>query len=82
MSEANFDGLVGPSHHYAGLSDGNVASMANRGEVANPKAAALEGLEKMKELWEWGFLQGVFPPHERPHLPTLRRLGFSGSNEA
>lgn len=81
MSEANFDGLVGPSHHYAGLSDGNVASMANRGEVANPKAAALEGLEKMKELWEWGFLQGVFPPHERPHLPTLRRLGFSGSND-
>ncbi len=80
MSEANFDGLVGPSHHYAGLSDGNVASMANRGEVANPKAAALEGLEKMKELWEWGFLQGVFPPHERPHLTTLRRLGFTGSN--
>ncbi len=80
MIEANFDGLVGPSHHYAGLSAGNVASMANQGAVANPKAAALEGLEKMRELWEMGFAQGVFPPHERPHLPTLRRLGFSGSS--
>ena len=24
--EINFDGLVGPTHHYAGLSFGNVAS--------------------------------------------------------
>ncbi|MDB4873357.1 MAG: succinylarginine dihydrolase, partial [Gemmatimonadales bacterium] len=27
--EYNFDGLVGPSHNYAGLSFGNVASLGN-----------------------------------------------------
>ncbi|MBW8898636.1 MAG: N-succinylarginine dihydrolase, partial [Massilia sp.] len=27
--EFNFDGLVGPSHNYAGLSFGNVASFNN-----------------------------------------------------
>lgn len=77
--EANFDGLVGPTHHYAGLSAGNVASMSNRGAVSNPRAAALEGLQKMRELAALGIPQAVLPPHERPHLPTLRRLGFLGS---
>ncbi|MEZ4461657.1 MAG: N-succinylarginine dihydrolase [bacterium] len=78
--EANFDGLVGPTHHYAGLSDGNVASIANRGTPANPRLAALEGLEKMRQVAQWGAPQAVLPPHERPHLSTLRRLGFKGSN--
>ena len=46
--EVNFDGLVGPTHNYAGLSYGNVASMKNKLSVSNPRAAALQGLEKMK----------------------------------
>ncbi|WP_404364978.1 N-succinylarginine dihydrolase [Marinobacter sp.] len=78
--EANFDGLVGPTHNYAGLSWGNVASRSNVRAVANPREAALQGLQKMKRLADRGYVQGVLPPHERPHIPTLRALGFSGSD--
>ncbi|MGM0774196.1 MAG: N-succinylarginine dihydrolase [Pseudomonadota bacterium] len=77
--EANFDGLVGPTHNYAGLSWGNVASRSNVRSVSNPKEAALQGLAKMKRLADRGYVQGVLPPHERPHIPTLRALGFQGS---
>ncbi|MBW3226668.1 N-succinylarginine dihydrolase [Marinobacter adhaerens] len=76
--EANFDGLVGPTHNYAGLSWGNVASKSNVSSVSNPKEAALQGLAKMKRLADRGYVQGVLPPHERPHIPTLRALGFEG----
>lgn len=78
--EVNFDGLVGPTHHYAGLSFGNEASARNRHQPANPRLAARQGLDKMKALADAGFVQGVLPPHERPHLPWLRRLGFYGSD--
>lgn len=78
--EINFDGLVGPTHHYAGLSFGNVASTNNRNNLSNPKLAAQQGLLKMKALADLGHKQGVFAPQERPHVPTLRRLGFSGSD--
>ena len=79
--EANFDGLVGPSHHYAGLSDGNIASKTNAQSLANPKAAALQGLKKMKALSDRGFVQGVLPPHLRPNTEILRAIGFEGSDE-
>ncbi len=78
--EANFDGLVGPTHNYAGLSWGNVASKANVHAVSNPREAALQGLAKMKRLADRGYAQGILPPHERPHLPTLRRLGYAGTD--
>ncbi|SAL49027.1 N-succinylarginine dihydrolase [Caballeronia humi] len=78
--EANFDGLVGPTHNYAGLSFGNVASRNNEKSVANPKAAAKQGLRKMKQLADLGFHQGVLPPLERPSLKLLRELGFTGSD--
>ncbi|GAA5629448.1 N-succinylarginine dihydrolase [Acinetobacter calcoaceticus] len=78
--EINFDGLVGPTHHYAGLSYGNVASTKNRNNASNPKLAAKQGLKKMKALADLGLKQGVFAPQERPHVPTLRRLGFTGSD--
>ena len=76
--EYNFDGLVGPTHNYGGLSLGNLASMTNLGRVSNPKAAALQGLAKMRRLMDMGLPQAILPPHERPYLPTLRRLGFTG----
>jgi succinylarginine dihydrolase len=79
-SEVNFDGLVGPTHNYAGLAYGNIASMKHAMTPANPQAAVLEGLEKMKLLSDLGVAQGVFPPHERPHMESLRRLGFDGSD--
>ena len=78
--EANFDGLVGPTHNYAGLSAGNNASTSNAGGASNPKEAALQGLQKMKALQDLGLVQGVLPPQERPDLHTLRKLGFSGSD--
>ena len=76
--EVNFDGLPGPTHNYSGLAYGNIASMTHREEVSNPRAAALQGLEKMKILAGLGIKQAVLPPHERPYLPALRALGFSG----
>lgn len=79
--EANFDGLVGPTHNYAGLSIGNVASKQNAQAISNPKQAALQGLAKMKALHDLGFLQGVIAPHARPDIYSLRRLGFSGTKE-
>jgi len=79
--ETNFDGLIGPTHNYAGLSFGNVASAKNAEKTSNPKEAALQGLKKMKRLSELGLIQGVLPPHARPHLPTLRGLGFGGSDK-
>lgn len=78
--EANFDGLVGPTHNYAGLAYGNLASALNAEKPSNPREAALQGLRKMKALHDLGVPQGVLPPHERPHLPTLRALGFGGSD--
>lgn len=76
--EANFDGLVGPTHNYAGLAQGNVASAKNAEAPSNPREAALQGLRKMRALAAMGLAQGVLPPQERPHIPTLKRLGFSG----
>lgn len=77
--EVNFDGLIGPSHNYAGLSPGNIASDKHKGEIASPRQAALQGLEKMWRLVQLGQIQGVLPPAPRPDIATLRRLGFSGS---
>ena len=78
--EMNFDGLVGPTHNYAGLSRGNIASAKHKGQMANPRAAALQGLAKMRKLMELGIPQAVLPPQERPFVPGLRALGFIGSD--
>jgi len=79
--EVNFDGLVGPTHNYGGLSYGNVASFKHTQNVSRPREAVKQGLVKMKALNEMGLKQGVLPPQERPDLQTLRRLGFSGSDQ-
>ena len=79
--EANADGLIGPTHSYAGLSPGNLASSLNKGEASNPRAAVLQGLDKMKTLADLGLPQFVLPPHERPDIPFLRSLGFTGSDK-
>jgi len=78
--EFNFDGLVGPSHNYAGLSFGNVASFNNVKSVSNPRQAALQGLAKMRALAERGFAQALLPPQCRPNFALLRSIGFSGSD--
>jgi succinylarginine dihydrolase len=78
--EMNFDGLVGPTHNYGGLSYGNVASQSNSQADSSPKQAAKQGLAKMKALMEMGLKQGVLAPQERPDVAVLRRLGFTGSD--
>lgn len=78
--EANFDGLVGPTHNYAGLAEGNLASAKNAGNTAAPRAGVLEGLAKAKRLADAGLVQGFLPPHERPFIPGLRALGFTGTD--
>jgi succinylarginine dihydrolase len=77
--ELNVDGLVGPTHHYAGLSSGNIASTTNALSPSNPQAAARQGLEKMRLLHKMGLKQGLLPPHQRPNLHLLYQLGFTGS---
>lgn len=57
--EVNFDGLVGLTHHYAGLSFGNEASTRHRFQVSNPRLAVKQGLLKMKALADAGFPQTV-----------------------
>lgn len=80
--EINFDGLVGPTHNYAGLSEGNLASARNRDMIARPREAALQGIGKMRRLRALGLAQGVLPPHERPNITWLRSLGFGGTDRA
>lgn len=78
--EVNFDGLIGPNHNYGGLSDGNLASAKNAGDVSNPREAAVQGLEKMRRLVRAGLVQGVLPPLGRPNFDLLVAAGFSGTD--
>jgi succinylarginine dihydrolase len=80
--EVNFDGLIGPTHNYAGLGPGNLASQRNRAKASNPRAAALQGLAKMRLLHDLGVPQAVLPPQDRPCLSMLRRAGFDGDDAA
>ena len=75
LVEINFDGIVGPSHNYAGLSLGNIASTTNKGMVAYPRAAALQGVEKMRSNLALGLAQGILLPHPRPNREWLAALG-------
>lgn len=80
--EANFDGLIGPTHNYGGLSDGNIASASNSGLTSRPREAVLQGLDKMLSMHNAGLWQGILPPHQRPFLPALRNIGFKGTDAA
>jgi succinylarginine dihydrolase len=75
LTEINFDGIVGPSHNYAGLSLGNLASQRNAGDASQPRAAALQGVDKMRANLALGLVQGIFVPHPRPDHAWLAELG-------
>ena len=77
IREINFDGIVGPSHNYAGLSLGNLASARHAGDVSRPRAAALQGLDKMRANLALGLVQGIFVPQPRPTHDWLAGLGTS-----
>ncbi|HVR92088.1 MAG TPA: N-succinylarginine dihydrolase [Novosphingobium sp.] len=75
LVEINFDGIVGPSHNYAGLSLGNLAATAHAGEPSFPRAAALQGVAKMRHNLGLGLAQGFFMPLPRPNPRFLGALG-------
>jgi succinylarginine dihydrolase len=75
LAEINFDGIIGPSHNYSGLSLGNIASATHKGLVSHPKAAALQGLDKMRHNIRLGLAQGLLLPHRRPDRAWLAELG-------
>ncbi|WP_380876773.1 N-succinylarginine dihydrolase 1 [Sphingomonas sp. DBB INV C78] len=75
LTEINFDGIVGPTHNYAGLSLGNLAATSNAGQTSQPRAAALQGIAKMRANIALGLRQGVFLPHRRPDGAWLETLG-------
>lgn len=74
LQEINFDGIVGPSHNYAGLSLGNIASASHAGDVSFPRAAALQGIAKMRANMALGLAQGFLLPLPRPNVALLRDL--------
>lgn len=80
LLEINFDGIIGPSHNYAGLSPGNIASANNAGAISQPRAAALQGIEKMRANFRLGLAQGFFLPLARPNLWWLDSLGTDMAN--
>ena len=79
LTEINFDGIIGPSHNYAGLSLGNLASAGHAGEVSYPRAAALQGLAKMRHNLALGLAQGFFLPLPRPNPVFLGAIAADGS---
>ncbi|MEG3122664.1 N-succinylarginine dihydrolase [Sphingomonas sp. GB1N7] len=82
LKEINFDGLIGPSHNYAGLSHGNLAATGNAGRVSRPRAAALEGIAKMRANLALGLTQGILLPHARPDHLWLESLATNYAEAA
>lgn len=80
--EINFDGIIGPSHNYAGLSPGNLAATRNSGAVSQPRAAALQGIAKMRANLALGLHQGILLPHARPDHRWLDALATSYADAA
>ncbi len=74
MVEINFDGLIGPSHNFAGLSPGNLAATQHAGQIAHPRAAALQGIAKMRANLDLGLVQGALMPLARPDHSWLEAL--------
>ncbi|MEP9401100.1 N-succinylarginine dihydrolase [Sphingomonas sp. VNH70] len=82
LTEINFDGIIGPSHNYAGLSHGNLAATRNAGAVSRPRAAALQGVAKMRANLALGLTQGILLPHARPDRRWLAALATDYASAA
>ena len=81
LTEINFDGIIGPSHNYAGLSLGNLASAGHAGDTSYPRAAALQGLAKMRHNLALGLHQGFLLPLPRPNPVFLEAMAADGSED-
>jgi succinylarginine dihydrolase len=80
LTEINFDGIVGPSHNYAGLSLGNIASANNAGDPSFPRAAALQGVAKMRGNLARLGVQGFLLPLPRPNHSLLEALALDDTS--
>lgn len=80
LVDVQIDRVVGPTHHFGGLGVGNVASQQHAGNVSNPAAAAIQGLDKMRLVAGLGVPQFMLPPQKRPDFQFLRNLGFTGTD--
>ncbi|MCL6250732.1 N-succinylarginine dihydrolase [Altererythrobacter sp. KTW20L] len=81
LQEINFDGIVGPSHNYAGLSLGNLAATKNAGGTSYPRAAALQGLAKMRGNMTLGLAQGYLLPLPRPNAGWLDEVAADATTD-
>ncbi|RIV87693.1 N-succinylarginine dihydrolase [Aurantiacibacter zhengii] len=81
LQEINFDGIVGPSHNYAGLSLGNLAATKNAGAASFPREAALQGIAKMRANMAMGLAQGFFVPLPRPNSGWLEALAVNHDSD-
>ncbi|MEL7691603.1 N-succinylarginine dihydrolase [Citromicrobium bathyomarinum] len=81
LKEINFDGIIGPSHNYAGLSLGNIASATHRGQTSFPREAALQGLAKMRGNMKRGLPQGFLLPLPRPNRDLMQALALDGTED-
>jgi succinylarginine dihydrolase len=79
LTEINFDGIVGPSHNYAGLSLGNIASASHAGDPSYPRAAALQGMAKMRGNLARLGVQGFLLPLPRPNHALVQALALDGT---
>ncbi|KWV90713.1 N-succinylarginine dihydrolase [Erythrobacter sp. YT30] len=79
LTEINFDGIVGPSHNYAGLSLGNIASASHKGDPSYPRAAALQGAAKMRGNLSRLGVQGFLLPLPRPNILLEDTLSLDGT---
>lgn len=77
--DVQVDRIVGPTHHFGGLGVGNIASQIHAGQTSNPRAAALQGLDKMRLVAGLGVPQLILPPQQRPCFAFLKKLGFTGA---
>lgn len=82
LVEINFDGIVGPSHNYAGLSLGNIASASHKGDASYPRAAALQGVAKMRGNLARVGVQGFLLPLPRPNVLLQQVLAYDGTEDA
>lgn len=79
LVEINFDG-ISRQPQLCGLKPGNLASANNAGAMSQPRAAALQGIEKMRANLRLGLAQGFFSPLDRPNKAWLAGLATDMAN--
>jgi succinylarginine dihydrolase len=78
--ELSLSTLPAPTHHFAGLAFGNLASEIHAGKISSPKKAALQSLERIFYLYSRGFPQIIIPPQKRPDFKFIKEQGLDLKN--